>query len=783
MSEHVPSPAPPGPERQSPAKDSPSAGATTAQWSHSVGSAAGVSEITPNRIGRYTIRRRLAAGGMGVVYEAEQDQPRRLVALKVMRPGRDSTASLERFRREAEILGRLRHPGIAQVFEAGTHKDEAGAEVPYFVMEFLPGARTITRYAEALSLDVRSRLELLARVCDAVEHAHRAGVVHRDIKPDNILVDDTGHPKVIDFGIARAPASVVTDSRILTMPETMIGTLAYMSPEQWTGDPAQVDTATDVYALGATLYELLTGKSAHNFENLSLAQMGRIVREEAPARPSAHVPSLRGDLDVIVLKAMHLDRGRRYSSAEELGEDIKRWLESRPIEARTDEAIYRIRVKAGGFFARHSIVAWALGSIAAAAVSFYLGAPLFHRWTRWGGLAEGLVIRAAPSGIGLTEPVDSVRVIALGAGADLGALARDAGVPGVDAAEPTSGRRLHGRLMERLAGAPPRVVVFEIAFPRPSPHDDSFIVGAQALARAGVPLVVGVRTWELLPSGGPVLMSLAFRPFCTWGVFSAGLGANAPWRLDMAVKRRAQGTLPSLALSTLAAAEGFGARVVADLDESSRTISLRAWEPSAEAVGGRRVTEGGRLVQCSAVYSHASGDPEFGIASDDVIAAFVVEPPSDQDAAAITIDYAAALRMTDADLSRAVGGKIVLVSDHRSEADLRTTPGGRRLRGTYAHTAGIQALLQDSAIVIPREYPVTASLHALAFLGGAIGARYPWRHRGRWIRLAVLTLLIVAVSVALFAGARVLIGPLVPVTAMVLGAEMTAAILRMRTGQ
>ncbi len=754
--------------------------AATATSSPDVSNSAGLFESDPRRIGRYSVRRRIGAGGMGVVYEAEQDQPKRVVALKVMRPGRDSSAAFERFRREAEILGRLRHPGIAQVIEAGTHKDDAGTEVPYFAMEYVPGATTLTDYAKAHALDIRARIEIFAKVCDAVQHAHRAGIVHRDLKPENVLVDDSGDPRIIDFGIARAPAAVVAERGAITMPQAVIGTLAYMSPEQWSGDPASVGSATDVYALGATLYELLTGRRPHNLDGLSLSQMSEIVREERPARPSAHNPALRGDLDVIVLKAMHPDPSRRYASPGSLAEDIRRWLDRRPIEARTDEFMYRARMKAGGFLGRHKVVAWALGSLAAAAVTYYFGAPFLHQWTRMGGLAEGMVMRAAAWGRGTRATGDSVRVIALTEGTDASVLALNAGVAGFDPSDPTSGRRLHGRLMERLAKAKPEVVVFEIAFSQASAHDPEFVAGARALANANVPLVVGVSTWDLSESGTP-RMSPAILPHCAWGTFSAGLGPNAPWRLDLAVKRAAQGTLPSLALATLAAKEGLGVRVIADLDQQTATIWLRAWEPDSTSVGGRRLLKGGRIVRCSAVYSQEKGDSEFGIEPDDLIAALIVDPPSIRDANAVTIDYASALRMTDAGLEAAISGKVIIIADHRHGRVIRTTPDGRRLQGTFAHCAGIEALLNDSAIVMPPEGPVEAAIHGWAAAGAVIGAMQPRRAGKRWARVSLLLASIAVVSIVLLAGTRVLIGPLVPIVAAMLGSEITAALLRLRT--
>src|SRR5262245_53689799 len=209
----------------------------------------------PPRIGCYRILRLLGEGGMGTVYEAEQDNPRRPVALKVLRPGLVSPALLRRFAHEVHILGRLHHPGIAQIYEAGVAEDGQ----PFFALEFIRGLR-LDEYARRHALDLAARLDLLARVCDAVQHAHDQGVIHRDLKPANILVDETGQPKVLDFGVARATDPDVPITADRTRTGQLIGTLSYMSPEQVAADPAALDQRSDVYSLGVILYELLVGR-------------------------------------------------------------------------------------------------------------------------------------------------------------------------------------------------------------------------------------------------------------------------------------------------------------------------------------------------------------------------------------------------------------------------------------------------------------------------------------------------------------------------------------------
>jgi tRNA A-37 threonylcarbamoyl transferase component Bud32/tetratricopeptide (TPR) repeat protein len=301
--------------------------------------------LVGKRIGRYRIKRLIGVGGMGAVYEAMQEQPRRTVAMKVMRAGIASRSALRRFEYEAQLLGRLRHPGIAQVFEAGTH-DALTGPVPYFAMEYIPAAATLTEFATRGRLSTRARLEMFVRVCDAVHHGHQKGIVHRDLKPSNILVDSAGSPKIIDFGVARATDSDMAVTTLQTDLGQLIGTLQYMSPEQCAADPNDIDTRSDVYSLGVVLYELLTGQLPYAVTRTDLYEAARIIREEKPARLSSVDRHLRGDLETITLKAIEKDRARRYQSAAELGGDIDRYLRGEPILARPASVAYQVRMLA-----------------------------------------------------------------------------------------------------------------------------------------------------------------------------------------------------------------------------------------------------------------------------------------------------------------------------------------------------------------------------------------------------------------------------------------------------
>jgi thiol-disulfide isomerase/thioredoxin len=318
----------------------------------------------PRRIGPYTIKRKIASGGMGTIFEAVQDQPRRTVAVKVMKRGVASPESLRRFEYESQLLARLRHPGIAQVYEAGTHDDGFGA-VPFFAMEYIPNAKPITEYADDKKLGIAQRLGLFAKVCDAVHHGHQKGIIHRDLKPSNILVDSHGHPRIIDFGVARATDSDLALTTFQTEVGQLIGSLQYMSPEQFEADPHDIDTRSDVYALGIVLYELLRGELPYDVARTNVYEAARIAREEEPTRLSAGRPALRGDVETIAQKALEKDRDRRYQSAFGLAQDIRRYISGEAISARPPSIAYQVQV----FARRNKTLLGAVGAVFAVLVA------------------------------------------------------------------------------------------------------------------------------------------------------------------------------------------------------------------------------------------------------------------------------------------------------------------------------------------------------------------------------------------------------------------------------
>jgi WD40 repeat protein len=327
-----------------------------------------VPAVEPGQVfaGRYKLRQKLGEGGMGVVFVADQTEPvQRRVALKIIRAGLDTHRLLARFEQERQALALMDHPNIAKVFDAGMDQ----ARRPYFAMELVKGM-PLTRYCDDAKLSPRQRLELFMPVCQAVQHAHQKGIIHRDLKPSNILVglyDGRPVPKVIDFGVAKATGPRLTEQSVYTEVGSIIGTLEYMSPEQAELNNLDIDTRSDIYALGVILYELLTGAvpfSRKELEQAGLAEMLRVIKEREPPKPSTKLshsgtlPSIaaqrqmepakltklvRGELDWIVMKALEKDRSRRYETANGFAADVQRYLAGEPVQAVPPSAGYRLR--------------------------------------------------------------------------------------------------------------------------------------------------------------------------------------------------------------------------------------------------------------------------------------------------------------------------------------------------------------------------------------------------------------------------------------------------------
>jgi WD40 repeat protein/predicted Ser/Thr protein kinase len=427
----------------------------------------------PHHIGRYRILRLLGEGGMGAVYEAEQDSPQRAVALKVIRPGLLAPALLKRFAKEVEILGRLHHPGIAQIYEAGVAEDGQ----PFFAMEYIRGL-ALGEYARLRALTIQARVELVARVCDAAQHAHDQGVIHRDLKPANILVDESGQPKVLDFGVARATDADLLTGAGLTKTGQLLGTPNYMSPEQVSGNPAAIDRRADVYALGVILFELLAHALPHQLTNRPLAEAARLILEQDAPRLGSINPELRGDVETIVGKALEKDPARRYPSAAELAADLRRWLAHEPIQARPPSALYHLRK----FARRHKALVGGVVATVAALVLGLVGTILFAVGEAQQRRQADAKTREAQFQMYRARIAAAVGALALDDVADAARQLKEA----PEELRDWEWRHLHSRLDDSSA-----------VFPFPPGSLYAFLSGAPGRLQAGAPTPAGLRLTDL----------------------------------------------------------------------------------------------------------------------------------------------------------------------------------------------------------------------------------------------------------------------------------------------
>jgi WD40 repeat protein/serine/threonine protein kinase len=315
-------------------------------------------------IGDFVVIKQIGSGGTGVVYLAAQQHPSRVVALKVLRHEFVASAVQRRFAIEAELLGHLHHPGIAQIYAA--HPGDATTP-PYIAMELVNGP-PLTDFAESRNLSIADRVELVARACDAVHHAHQRGIIHRDLKPGNILVNEDGQPKVLDFGVARTVGMQVSMTTIETQAGQLLGTVAYMSPEQIEASPSAIDTRTDIHALGVILFRVLAGRLPFGHDDPPLPELARrIAREDAP-RLGTIDSALRGDLEIITARALAKEKERRYPSAESMANDLRRYLAGQPISAAADSAWYLVRRQVGRYRLALALSAAVLAAVSVLAI-------------------------------------------------------------------------------------------------------------------------------------------------------------------------------------------------------------------------------------------------------------------------------------------------------------------------------------------------------------------------------------------------------------------------------
>ncbi len=730
------------------------------------------------RIGHYEIQREIAVGGMGSVFEAIQDQPRRSVALKLMRGARASPAAVKRFEKEAQLLARLQHPCIAQVYEAGTHAC-GDQSVPYIAMEFVQGARPITEHCRAHKLTRRRRLELFLDVCDAVHHGHVKGIIHRDVKPGNVLVDGAGHVKIIDFGVSRALDADPTSVTMQLESEQLIGTLQYMSPEQCDSSLGEVGVSADIYALGVLLYELLCGKLPYEVDATNIAHTVQVIREQPPIRPATIDRSLRGDLETILLKALHKDPARRYHSAEQLGEDVRRLLQGQPVLARGDSLWYLASTRLKTAIAKHQVWAALAACVIAVVFTQTIGVMVLFHWTRADWAFQRTVTRLFPP----SSPnlMSTVRIVSLREGTDAEGLAKSLGIEGIQPGDARGARRLlWAHLLRRLAETASRAVAFDVQFITPTEHDQEFVDAVNLLKQKPVDVVMAVHEWLPNEQGLPRLAPL-IAPHVRPGGVSSVTDEKQPWRASLfALPNSSAQPLPSLAVATLAAFLHPGAELSLTYTRQTGLLVMRFSQRHLSAPAfSTPVGEPKAIVPNTVIDEVGSHAAAWGLRPESSLGLLMVEMPGDAilRTPPVDLDLVDVLRAPQKQLREWFDGRVVVIGDARVEA--RDGPfehsDGRVLPGFCLNAAAIDMLIRGEGVRVP--YTIEQQAIPLSQLWGielaaaglgaaavALAGMSLWR-RSLYLLAAAVGMLML--SLLAYGQARYLCNPLLPIIAMV----------------
>lgn len=689
-------------------------------------------------------------GGQGIVYRARQLGTDRIVALKTLHAkSADTSAAQHRFRREIDLTARLRHPNIVTIHDSGVDPR------PYFVMALVDGD-PIDVFVRNQQLGLRETIQLFLKVCDGVAHAHKHGVVHRDLKPQNILVGSDGEPVIVDFGLAKIYRQSHPEDH-LSMTGAFLGTFAYASPEQRAGDLKSVDSRTDIYSLGVILFELLTGRLPSELGDGSLRTSGQTG--PAALQSASELPkTLVLDLERAFAVATHADREHRYPTVNEFAADLRAWLDGKPLAVRSGRPFYT---------ARRALERWVrtqprVTSCYAVALAVLVGVAA--SWMLPRGLNGGWIHRRATAGLTLPWS-ERVAVIAFDDATydALPAIAAGVDLPDVASKQILSWRGLHGALLERLARAKPAVVAFDYAFVSTAPQFDAkFARGMRMIQEAGARVVIGAMSQD--SDGRPMLSSILVETVDGWGWLALANPDDVVTHALMAVNQPPHPPSPSLSTAAFALSQHREYTPTLRLD-SVEELAICYSRPSPE---NPRMTdwleEEINLRVSSTKLDYRRGAAQNTKATMRDAMAKLVVTPTRETLDAHTTRYAHVFDMSDAELSEAFHDHVVLVGDARDERtkhpDRRPTAcvdGVREEFSCYVHATAISDLLNETGFGPPRRH-----VTGLAWLGLAVAGLVVGRCCSAMVGVGFLA----ATALALFAAtwwlvidAQILFGP------------------------
>lgn len=719
----------------------------------------------------YEILKKIDKGGQGIVYQALQLSTKRKVAIKVLLHGHHADSEQRRrFQREIETLAQLPHPNIVPIFHADLTKD--GRQ--FYVMDYVRGSR-LDEYVQTQRAQVEQIVKLFIGVCDAMHYAHEHGVVHRDLKPQNILVDNGGQVHILDFGLARTMA-VGVDSQ-LTESLHVMGTLRYLSPEQAGRDPGAIDRRTDVYSLGVILYTLLTGVTPYDTDSDLHSALDNILHAD-PKRPSTVCAGMEPDLETIILKCLAKERERRYQTAATLAADLSAYLKGEPISAKRDSIRYVLWRRTRRMIGAHAVTSNVFAILIASAAALFAGVPLIYRWLPVNDWFEPTCLRLAICQIpGPT--LRHVRVITTPEPSSIKAFASRYGLQDVTAEEPKSLRIAHGRLMEKLAKIGRWTIAFDFTFQGEWPQfDEPFARGAAAIKDAGGAVIVMVSKW---PTGNiePSDLSPIIAKKVSWAkpFFSAGTATE--WRLVLFMHRAPHQSLASLALTAVAASQEPTATPFLNLDHSSESVEISYSKSDPNAPQNPIPLLPTHVIDATAFETLEKPDTRLGFRPNDEVGWITLVMPDPLVVKASAVEMARVFEMSVGQLRETFADKVILVGNPWYEGDHHDHRLYGKLAGFNAHAVGTDLLLEvlrgHPEVVVIRSR--ARARFALMIAGAAMGCILVWLASGR--RLGTYGLLIgaillsIAASLAAIRFYNYLWNPFVAIFAMVLACEMS----------